>query len=146
PDAVRGALQSHSLEPELIEIELTERSLTADAGGALERLYDLKDIGVRLAVDDFGAGQLGLGDLQKLPVDVLKIGRSLVSELDTSREDQIVCSAILSISHTFPLHAVADGLNSEQQESFLTRHDCLYGQGNYYRPPVEPARIGMMMA
>ena len=144
-DAVRSVLQSHSVDPELIELELTERSLMDDAEGTRERLYALKDIGVRLAVDDFGAGHLRLGVLQQLPLDVLKIGPSFVSNLDTSKDAQTVCGAILSIAHGFSLDAVADGVTSEQQEAFLTRHNCLYGQGDHYSAPIEADRVGALM-
>jgi diguanylate cyclase len=145
-DSVRSALQSHSVDPELIELELTERSLMDGAKGTRERLYALKDIGVRLAIDDFGAGHLGLGDLQRLPFDVLKIGASFVSGLDTSKDAQIVCGALLSIAHGFSLDAVANGVTSEQQEAFLSRHNCLYGQGDHYGAPIEADRIGALMA
>jgi diguanylate cyclase (GGDEF)-like protein len=144
-DAVRSVLQSHSVDPELIELELTERSLMDDAEGTRERLYALKDIGVRLAVDDFGAGHLRLGVLQQFPLDVLKIAPSFVSDLDTSKDVQTVCGAILSIAHGFSLDAVADGVTSEQQEAFLTRHNCLYGQGDHYSAPIEADRVGALM-
>lgn len=145
-DAVRGVLQSHSVDPELIELEVPERVLMDDAEGTRDRLYALKDLGVRLAIDEFGAGHLRLGDLQQLPLDVLKIGPSFVSGLDTSKDTQTVCGAILSIAHGFSLDAVADGVTSEQQEAFLTRHNCLYGQGEHYSPPVDAERIGQLMA
>lgn len=146
PDAVRAVLQSSSVDPDLIELELSERALTDDAEGARGRLFALKDVGVRLAIDDFGAGVLRLGDLQQLPLDVLKIGPSFVADLDTSKDAQAVCGAILSIAHGFALDAVADGVQSEQQEAFLTRHNCLYGQGPYYSPPGDAERIAALMA
>jgi diguanylate cyclase (GGDEF)-like protein len=145
-DALRSVLQSHSVDPELIELEFTERALMDDAGGTRERLWALRDIGVRLAIDDFATRDLCLGDLKQFPLDVLKVGPSFVSELDTSKDAQAVCSAIVSIAHGFLLEAVANGVNSEQQETFLTRHNCLYGQGDYYGAPIEPEQIGVKMA
>jgi diguanylate cyclase (GGDEF)-like protein len=144
-DTVRGVLQSHSIDPGLIELELTERSLMEDTDGTRECLFALKDIGVRLAIDDFGAGHSSLSYLRRFPLDVLKIDRSFVSDLDTSKDAQIICSAILSIAHRLSLDAVAEGIESEQQEAFLTRHDCQYGQGFYFSVPVEPEQIGAMM-
>lgn len=146
PEAVRGILKAHSVDPELIELELTERALMDEAEGTRDRLYALKDLGLRLAIDDFGAGLLRLGDLQQLPLDVLKIGPSFVGSLDTSKDAQAVCGAILSIAHGFSLDAVADGVTSEQQEAFLTRHNCLYGQGPYFSPPSGAERIATLMA
>ena len=145
-DAVRDMLKSHSVDPELIELEFTERSLAHDAAAARERLYAFRDMGVRLAIDDYGAGHLPLGDLQKLPLDVLKIGPSFVADLDTSKDAQAVCGAILSIAHGFSLVAVADGVKSEQQEAFLTRHNCLYGQGPYYSPAIAADQVAAKMA
>ncbi len=144
-DALRRMLQSHSVEPELIELEFTERALMDDAGGNRERLWALRDLGVRLAIDDFAARHLSIGDLRQLPLDVLKVGPSFVSDLDTSKDAQAVCGAIVSIAHGFLLDAVANGVNSEQQETFLTRHHCLYGQGDYYGAPMEPDQLGAKM-
>jgi diguanylate cyclase (GGDEF)-like protein len=144
-DAVRNVLESHSVDPGLIELELTERSLMEDTEGTKECLHALKNIGVRLAIDDFGAGYSCLSYLRQFPLDVLKIDRSFVSDLDTSIDAQVICSAILSIAHRLSLDAVAEGIESEQQLAFLTRNDCLYGQGYYFSAPIEPDKIGAMM-
>ena len=146
PDTVRKALESHSIDPGLIELEFTERSLMGDTKGTRDCLYALKDVGVRLAVDDFGADLSCLSYLRQLPIDVLKIDRSFVSSLDTNEDAQVICSALLAIAHRFLLDAVANGVESEQQEAFLTKHDCLYGQGQYLGAPVEADQIGAMMA
>jgi len=145
-DALRSVLQSHSVDAELIELELTERTLADDTDSMRERVYALRDLGVRLAIDDFGAGLLRLGDLQQLPLDVLKIGASFVADLDKSKDAQAVCGAILSIAHGFSLDTVADGVRSEQQEAFLTRHNCLYGQGPCFHAPSDAERIAALMA
>jgi diguanylate cyclase len=145
PDAVRSVLQSHSIDPGLIELEFTECSLIDNTDGTRECLYALKDVGVRLAVDDFGAGHSCLSYLQQLPLDVLKIDSSFVSHLDTSKDAQVICSAILSIAHRFLLDAVAKGVESEEQEAFLMKHDCLYGQGNYFCTPNAPDAIRAML-
>jgi diguanylate cyclase (GGDEF)-like protein len=144
-DALRTVLQSHSVDPPLIELELTERCLMQDTDGTRECLQALKSLGVRLAIDEFGAGYSSLKFLRQFPLDVLKIDRSFVSDLDTNRDAQVICSAILSIAHSLSLDAVADGIESEQQVSLLTRNDCQYGQGRYFSAPIEADRIGTMM-
>jgi diguanylate cyclase (GGDEF)-like protein len=144
-DALRTVLQSHSVDPGLIELELTERSLIQDIDGTRECLRALKSIGVRLAMDEFGAGYSCLRHLGQFPLDVLKIDRSFISDLDTNRDAQVICSAILSIAHRLSLDAVADGIESEQQVSFLTRNDCQYGQGNYFSAPINADKTGAMM-
>ncbi len=145
-EAVRNVLQAHSMEAGLIELELAERFLMADTDGMLEALYALKNTGVRLAIDDFGSGLSNLGSLRRLPLDVLKIDGSIVSSLDSSEDAQIVCSGILSFARSFLLDVVAKGIVSARQEGFLTRHDCLYGQGDFFSAPVEAERIGPMLA
>jgi diguanylate cyclase (GGDEF)-like protein len=144
-DAVRATLESHSVDPGLIELELTEHSLMEDTDGTRECLRALKTIGVRLAIDDFGAGYSCLAYLRQFPLDVLKIDRSFVSDLETSIDAQVICSAILSIAHALSLDAVAEGIESEQQLSFLTRNDCLYGQGFFFSKPIEPDKIAALM-
>jgi diguanylate cyclase (GGDEF)-like protein len=144
-EAVRHALESHSIDPGLIELELTENSLIQDSDGTGECLRALKSIGVRLAIDDFGAGYSCLSYLRKFPLDVLKIDRSFVSDLDTSVDSQVICSAILSLAHRLSLDAVAEGIETEQQLSFLTRNDCQYGQGHYFSAAIEADKVAAMM-
>ena len=145
-DSVRSVLQSHSVDPGLIELELTERSLMEDTEGTRECLHALKDIGVRLAIDDFGAGHSGLERIcGSFRSTCSRSIASFVSDLDTNKDAQVICSAILSIAHGFSLDAVADGIKSEQQVSFLTRNDCLYGQGVTSARRSRPIRSRAMM-
>jgi diguanylate cyclase (GGDEF)-like protein len=144
-DTVRSVLQAHSIDPGLIELEFSERSLMDNAEGARECLWGLKDVGVRLAVDDFGAGRSSLSYLRQLPLDVLKIDGSFVADLEKSEDAKAICGAILSIAHRFLLEAVAKGIETEEQEAFLVRHDCLYGQGNYLSAPIAADAISKML-
>jgi diguanylate cyclase (GGDEF)-like protein len=143
---IRKTLQHHGVDPSLIELELTERSLMEDTDGVRACLRGLKEIGVRLAIDDFGTGYSCLSYLRQFPIDVLKIDRSFVSDLDTSGDDQALCGAILSIAQRLSLDSVAEGIESEQQLAFLTKHGCQFGQGHYFGAPVEPSDIAKMLA
>ncbi len=142
---VRNVLEQHGINPELIELELTERSLMEDTETTRDCLYALKDIGLRLAIDDFGTGYSCLNYLRRFPLDVLKIDRSFVSDLDTSEDAQAICGAILSIAHRLSLDAVAEGIESEQQLAFLTKQGCQFGQGYYFSRPIEPDAIATLM-
>jgi len=146
PDEVGKLLQAHGVDPALIELELSERTLMDDAAGVQELLYALKDLGVRLAIDGFGAGGSRLSHLQRFPLDVLKIDRSLVAGVDTNIEAQIICGIVLTIAHRLSLDAVAMGVESEKQETFLARQDCLYAQGNHLGVPVPADRVAALMA
>jgi diguanylate cyclase (GGDEF)-like protein len=145
-EEVRGVLQFHSIDPGLLELELTEGSLMEDTDGTRECLRALKSLGVRLAIDDFGTGYSCLAYLRRFPLDVLKVDRSFVSDLHTSGDAQAICSAILSIASRLSLDAVAEGIESEQQLAFLTKHGCQFGQGFYFSAPIAGDEIGMMMA
>jgi EAL domain-containing protein (putative c-di-GMP-specific phosphodiesterase class I) len=83
--------------------------------------------------------------LLQYPLEVLKIDPSLVSNVDKSQDSRLICSTILMMAHAFSLDAVAEGLESENQESLLTRDDCQYGQGDYFSPPIQADQVGAML-
>jgi EAL domain-containing protein (putative c-di-GMP-specific phosphodiesterase class I) len=145
-EQVRDVLERHGVEPDLIELELTERSLMEDTESTRACLYALKDIGLRLAIDDFGTGYSCLSYLRRFPLDVLKIDRSFVSDLATSADAQAICGAILSIARQLSLDAVAEGIESERQLAYLTKHGCQFGQGYYFSRPVGPQSVARLMA
>ncbi len=138
---VKHTLLRYGVDPSLIELELTERSLMEDTDAVQACLRGLKETGVRLAIDDFGTGYSCLSYLRRFPIDVLKIDRSFVSELDSSGDDQAICGTVLSIAQRLGLDAVAEGIETERQLEFLTRHGCRYGQGFLFSPPLAPAEI-----
>jgi EAL domain-containing protein (putative c-di-GMP-specific phosphodiesterase class I) len=142
---IRDVLRRHQIDPDLIELELTEGSLMEDTDGVRSCLQALKLIGVRLAIDDFGTGYSCLSYLRRFPIDVLKIDRSFVAELLTSDDDQAICGAIISIAQRLSLDVVAEGIECEQQLAFLARHGCAYGQGYYFSAPLEPNAIRAML-
>jgi len=146
PEQIRNVLERHRVEPDLIELELTERSLMEDTDSTRACLSALKDIGLRLAIDDFGTGYSCLSYLRKFPLDVLKIDRSFVADLATSEDAQAICGAILSIAHRLSLDAVAEGIESERQLAYLTKHGCQFGQGFYFSRPVGPQAVARLMA
>jgi diguanylate cyclase (GGDEF)-like protein len=145
PNDVRNLLQSHSIDPGLIELEFTEQALMDDPVAMQESLYALKDVGVRLAIDHFGAAPSRLSFLQQFPLDLLKIDRSFVAGVDSDFDAQVMCSILLTIAHRLSLDAVAEGIESASQEAFLTRHNCLYGQGYHFSVPIEPDQVAEMM-
>lgn len=145
PEQIRNVLERHRVEPDLIELELTERSLMEDTDSTRACLSALKDIGLRLAIDDFGTGYSCLSYLRKFPLDVLKIDRSFVADLATSEDAQAICGAILSIAHRLSLDAVAEGIESERQLAYLTKHGCQFGQGFYFSRPVGPQAVARLM-
>jgi EAL domain-containing protein (putative c-di-GMP-specific phosphodiesterase class I) len=143
---VQRTLEKHGIDPRLIELELTERSLMEDTDGIREGLRELKAIGVRLAIDDFGTGYSCLNYLRQFPIDVLKIDRSFVADVGTSHGGQAICAVILSIAQRLSLQTVAEGIETEQQLKFLSAHGCQFGQGHYFSMALSAGALGGVLA
>ena len=143
---VKDLLQTNTIDPNLIEFELTERSLLEDPSGMRAAVYALKDTGVRLAIDYLGAGPSSISNLQQLPFDVLKIDKSFVAPVDANFEAQVLGGIIMTIANRLSLDTVAEGVESEKQEAFWFRHECQYGQGPRFGEAISAAEVADMMA
>jgi len=125
---VEGALREHGIEPRLLEIELTESAVMQN-GDTTDALAKLKALGVTIAIDEFGTGRAALGDLQRLPIDVLKIDRSFVSGLPHNDDDVSMAKAIITMAHSLGLKVIAEGVEQEAQIAFLAEYGCDEMQG-----------------
>jgi len=132
---VGDALRRSGLPPELLVLEITETVVMADTEATVERLKALKRLGVRIAIDDFGTGYSSLNYLRRFPVDVLKIDRAFVRNIDESAEDSALAQAILKLAQTFKLEAVAEGIERRGQLDVLVQMGCRFGQGFYFARP-----------
>ena len=134
-DGVARALASSRLPSHNLVVELTESSLIDDEH-ARSRLVDLKGLGVRIAVDDFGTGYSSLSYLHRFPVDILKIDRSFVSEVDRGMERQAMAKAIIVLADALHLTTVAEGIERESQAEQLRALGCQRGQGYLLAEPM----------
>jgi diguanylate cyclase (GGDEF)-like protein len=138
-DAVGRALEESGLAPESLCLEVTESALMDDAEAGLRTLRRLKQMGVRLAIDDFGVGFSSLSQIRRLPpVDILKIDRSFISGLGREREDAAIVAAVIGMAHSLELTAVGEGVETAEQAAELIRLGCDLGQGHYFSRP-QPA-------
>jgi diguanylate cyclase (GGDEF)-like protein/PAS domain S-box-containing protein len=135
PQIVAAALRRSELAPELLVLEITETTVMSDTELTVQRLKALKKLGVRLAIDDFGTGYSSLSYLRRFPVDILKIDRSFVRNIDGSAEESALAQAILKLAQTFKLDAVAEGIERHEQLDALTQMGCRFGQGFYFSKP-----------
>jgi len=135
-DNVRAILRDSGLEPPFLEIELAEAVLHRDFQVVRGVLHDLKDLGVRLALDNFGTGVSSLSYLKRVPLDTLKIDRSLVRGLCTSAHDASIVDAVIGAGKCFHLRVVADGVETRGQFLALQSRQCAEGQGPYFLEPV----------
>lgn len=135
---VRHALAVSGLPPHRLELEITEGAFVTDVPDALDKLSQIKSIGVELAVDDFGTGYSSLSYLKQMPVDRLKIDQSFVRDLPGDQEDCAIVRAILAMASNLDLHVITEGVESEGQLDFLREEGCQEVQGFLLSPPISP--------
>jgi EAL domain-containing protein (putative c-di-GMP-specific phosphodiesterase class I) len=145
-EVIRAALHEHRLDASCLEIELTESSVMTNPEESVGVLKQLRKMGVTVAVDDFGTGYSSLSYLRRFPIDKLKIDRSFVRDLASSRTDESIVRAIISLAHSVGLQVVAEGVESEEQLQCVRTLGCDQWQG-YYCCESQPAEIfGAMLA
>ena len=135
------ALETARLSPRLLTLEITESVLVSDIEAMSTRLRELKGLGVLLAIDDFGTGYSSLSYLRRFPIDMLKIDKAFVDGIGRGREDTALAHAIIKLSHTLQLHAVAEGIEEPEQATNLVTLGCRDGQGFYFSRPLPTAAM-----
>ena len=141
---VEDALRQAALDPESLTLEITESVLVEDGESSSGTLRRLKDLGVRLAIDDFGVGYSSLSYLRYLPVDQLKLDRVLLENLDTDHKNLAIVRAVVDLGHALGIEVVAEGVETHEEFEELRKLGCDVGQGNYWwdpRPPEEAEKL-----
>jgi EAL domain-containing protein (putative c-di-GMP-specific phosphodiesterase class I) len=133
---VRAILQETGASPEHLEFELTEAALMHNPQMTVAVLRELRDIGIRIAVDDFGTGLSSLDYLRRFPLDSLKIDQSFVHGVCSNPEDAKIVSAVINLGRSFNLRVIAEGIETRAQFLALRNLDCAEGQGHYFRMPI----------
>jgi EAL domain-containing protein (putative c-di-GMP-specific phosphodiesterase class I) len=144
-DGIQVALKNNRLDPRYLELELTESVLMRHAESATSALEKLKAIGVRLAVDDFGTGYSSLSYLTRFPIDTLKLDQSFVHDINSSEDDAIVVSAVITMGNSLRHTVIAEGVETLEQLSFLQAHGCEEGQGYYFSRPVAAPQFAKLL-
>jgi diguanylate cyclase (GGDEF)-like protein/PAS domain S-box-containing protein len=145
-DDVAQALRESGLAPETLVLEITESIVIQDADAAVERLHELKALGIRLAVDDFGTGYSSLSYLRRLPIDILKIDKSFVDGVALPDSDKELAQVIIEMGRTLRLAVVAEGIERAEQLSRLRALRCEFGQGYYFAAAMDAAAIDALLA
>jgi diguanylate cyclase (GGDEF)-like protein/PAS domain S-box-containing protein len=133
---VREVLKEAGLEPHYLELEITEQGLVDDSRSVSDMLKELKDIGVMLALDDFGRGYSSLNHLRRFPIDTLKIDQSFVRELTVDQHGADIVAAMIGMGRSLHIPVVAEGVETRQQLELLLQHGCPQGQGYYLGRPL----------
>ncbi|CAJ0688996.1 putative bifunctional diguanylate cyclase/phosphodiesterase [Ralstonia holmesii] len=145
-DTVRDTLARHALDPRSLTLEITESTAMRDVDASLQILQQLDAMGVRISIDDFGTGYSSLLYLKRLPASELKIDRGFVRDLAHDTEDAAIVSAIVALGQTLNLRIVAEGVETAEQQAFLTRLGCHSLQGYLLGRPMTAESLSAAMA
>jgi len=145
---VARILSETGLRPEHLEMEITEGMVMHNAEASIAILKGLQEIGVHLSVDDFGTGYSSLAYLKNLPIEILKIDRSFVHDINgaNTKGDGLLAQAIISLGHSLKLKVIAEGVEEESQLEFLKAHKCDEAQGFLFSKAVAPEACALLIA
>jgi len=134
---VEGALQGAGADPRRLKLEVTESAFAKDPDNLIAVMQRIRTLGVSFALDDFGTGYSSLSYLCRLPLEQLKIDRSFVSQIESGDNNVVICAATISLAHSLKLKVIAEGVETDAQQYFLSFvHHCDELQGYLYSAPV----------
>jgi diguanylate cyclase (GGDEF)-like protein len=145
-DDVREALNAAALAPNQLVLEITETAMMHDIDSTIQRLTELRALGVRVAIDDFGTGYSALGYLQRFPIDILKIDRTFIASLGPRMATTSLAPAIITLARTLGLDTIAEGIENEAELDVLRELGCERGQGFYFAAPRDSRGIEQLLA
>ena len=133
---IQRIILNYNIQPQQLELELTESILIHNLEDTKRKLFELKEMGIRLAIDDFGTGYSSLQYLKNLPIDVLKIDQSFINDISLDVNDRAIVQTIISLAKNLNLWVVAEGVVNQKQYDFLKQRECDSYQGYYYSKPM----------
>lgn len=139
-DELQRVILEHGLLPSQLEVEVAETSLMYNIDAAVKQVHRLRELGVRVALDDFGAGDCSLRMLRDLPVDTLKLDRHLVARLPDSRADAALARSVIELCLAYGITLIAEGVETPAQADWLRANGCEYVQGFLVAYPMTPAK------
>lgn len=143
-EMVRQTLERTKLEPEYLVLEITESMAMTNNQSIIDRLQQLKALGIGISIDDFGTGYSSISYLRRFPVDTLKIDKSFVQDLCVSGSDTTIVEAIIALAQSLKLHVLAEGVETEQQLQLLSQKGCTDMQGFWLSHPLTAGEISSM--
>lgn len=144
-DIVKNILDETKLDPQYLELELTENSIISNLG-VVDTINTLKDLGLHIALDDFGTGCSSLSYLKNIHLDKLKIDKSFVQNILLNRGDEVIIQAIITMAHSLNLEVLAEGVETQQQLDFLNLNKCGDIQGFYFSKPLTIDDLELVMS
>jgi diguanylate cyclase (GGDEF)-like protein len=145
-EIIKDALQDTMISPQCLEVEVTESTIMRNPEKAIRILTELKTMGIQISIDDFGTGYSSLSYLKRLPLDFLKIDQSFVKSLVSDSRDQAIVRATIAMAHSLNLKTIAEGVETQEQLSFLQEHGCDEIQGYLFSRPLPAEDIPVILA
>lgn len=142
---IDSILQTSGLAPKYLDIELTEGSIISDTEETLKILHEMKEIGVNLSIDDFGTGYSSLSYLKRLPLDILKIDRSFITDITSNSDSAAIAQSIMALAHSMRMKVTAEGIETKAQLDYLTKSQCNFMQGYYFSKPVSHEEFTLLL-
>jgi diguanylate cyclase (GGDEF)-like protein/PAS domain S-box-containing protein len=143
---VQDILAETGLPARLLELEITESSAMQSPDASIKTLYDLKKLGIRISLDDFGTGHSSLSYLKRFPIDTLKIDQSFVRDIISDPDTSAIVQAIIAMAHSLRLKVIAEGVELTEQATFLRTNGCDQMQGFLIRPPIPASEFLELIA
>ncbi len=143
---VDRVLRETGLPPERLTLEITERGLVEDTEATDRTVEALKALGVRLAIDDFGAYQAGLGYLRQWPMDMLKLDQTLIADIDRDERGRAIVAAVVGLALALGMEVTGEGIETAEQLAWLRELGCTYGQGYLFAPALPPEELAAFLA
>lgn len=138
-------LEESELEPQYLELEITESIIMKNTEDILAILSELRSMGIRFSIDDFGTGYSSLSYLKRFPLNTLKIALPFVKGLPDNQEDVAIAKTIIAIGHNLNLKVIAEGVETEEQLIFLLENHCDEFQGYYFAPPLSVEKVEKLL-
>jgi diguanylate cyclase (GGDEF)-like protein/PAS domain S-box-containing protein len=134
--STRNVVVQSGIDPSLLKLELTESIVISNVADTIEKMHQLKALGIRFSMDDFGTGYSSLAYLKRLPLDQLKIDQSFVRDISNDPNDAAIVQTIITMGHTLGMNVIAEGVETAEQLAFLKQHQCHTYQGYFFSRPV----------
>jgi diguanylate cyclase (GGDEF)-like protein/PAS domain S-box-containing protein len=145
-EQVKRTLQETGMDPNLLEIEITESTIMNDLERALRTMREVNSLGVRLAIDDFGTGYSSLGALKLFPIQKLKVDQTFVRNLATDSNDAAIAASVIALARAMNLEVIAEGIETKEQLAFLRKKKCHQGQGYLFSRPIPEKECSKLLA
>lgn len=135
-EIVKSVLEETQLPPDYLCLEITESTAILNVENSMNMLKELGDLGIDIAIDDFGIGYSSLAILKQLPITTIKIDQSFIRDMDMDKDDAAIVRAIIAMAHSLELTVTAEGVETEEQQNILMKEGCDYVQGYHFSKPL----------